>query len=121
MRPFMHAGGTVELAPTASPPLVGDVLLVRCGAEGERYVLHRLVREKGGELFIRGDAQEHCEGPFTQKDVLGRVVTYFSNERAYRFDSGFWHFLGQAWRACFPLSVRLLRLAVHLRGEVGVF
>ena len=115
MRPFMHVGDIVELSPIDSLPLVGDVLLVRCGSERERYVLHRLVRVEGRKLFIRGDAQEHCEGPFVRQDVLARVVKRHAKGRVRRFDSELWHFLGRAWLACFPLSVRLLRLAVPLR------
>ncbi len=117
MRPFMHAGDIVELEPIDSLPSVGDVLLVRCGSDPERYVLHRLVRVKGEKLFIRGDAQECCEGPFVQQDVLGRVAGSYSNGRVRRFESGLWHFLGLAWCVCFPLSAWLLRLAVQLKGS----
>lgn len=114
MRPFLHAGGIAELEPVDSAPLVGDVLLVRCGSEPGRYVLHRLVRVEGEKLFLRGDAQEYSDGPFAQKDVLGRVVEYCSKGRVYRLDSGLYRFLGRAWLLCFPLSVRLLRLAVNV-------
>ncbi|MDR3568145.1 MAG: S26 family signal peptidase [Syntrophobacteraceae bacterium] len=116
MRPFMQGGGIVELEPIGSKPLVGDVLLVRTGSGRDRYVLHRLVRVEGENLFIRGDAQERCEGPFARPEVLGRVVMYRLNGRIRRFDSGLWHLLGRAWIACFPLSVWLLRIAVTIRG-----
>jgi len=65
MRPFMHNGDVVELEPLDSLPARGDVVLVRCGSERERYVLHRVVRVESEKLFIRGDAQEYCEGPYT--------------------------------------------------------
>jgi hypothetical protein len=116
MRPFMHKGSVVVLEPLTSPPVPGDVLLVQCGAGSERYVLHRLVRVKGGQLFIRGDAQRHCEGPFSQGDVLGRVTEVHSNGRVRRFDAGPWHLAGRAWQACVPLSVWLLHLTVQLRA-----
>ncbi|MDR3554591.1 MAG: S26 family signal peptidase, partial [Syntrophobacteraceae bacterium] len=105
MRPFMHTGGVVELAPLASPLRVGDVVLVRCGPEHNRYVLHRLVRVKGDEIFVRGDAQNYCEGPFARENVLGRAVEYCWKGRAHRADSGLWRFLGRTWLACFPVSV----------------
>lgn len=118
MRPFIHHGDVVELEPLPSLPAVGDVVLVRCGAEGERYVLHRLVQAKGGKLFIRGDAQQYCEGPFTPGDVLGRVTKIYVHERVRRFDSGLWRLAARAWQLGVPLTVWLLRLYVRLRGEL---
>ena len=117
MLPFMHNGDMVELEPLDSLPAIGDVVLVRCGSDSERYVLHRLVGVKGEKLFIRGDAQEHCEGPFTQGDVLGRVTKSYSNGRVRRLDSGLWRFAGLAWHLFIPLSVWLLRLTIHFRGD----
>ncbi|MGD0399268.1 MAG: S24/S26 family peptidase [Syntrophobacteraceae bacterium] len=117
MRPFLHNGDVVELEPLDSLPVIGNVVLVRCGSDRERYVLHRLVRVKGEKLFIRGDAQTSCEGPFTQGDVLGRVTKCYSNGRTRRLDSGLWRFAGLAWHLCAPLSIWLLRLTVQLRGD----
>ena len=120
MRPFMHNGDVVEIEPLVSVPALGDVVLVRCGSDGERYVLHRVVRVRGEKLFIRGDAQDHCEGPFTREDVLGSVTKMYSNGRVRRFDAGLWRFAGMAWHLCFPLSVWLLRLAVRLQGDPSI-
>jgi signal peptidase I len=114
MRPFIQPGAAVELEPLKSMPEPGDVLLVQCGAE--RYVLHRLVRAEGGRLFIRGDAQLHCEGPFAQGDVLGRVAKVVSRGRVRRFDAGPWRLAGRTWHLCAPLSVWLFHLAVRLRS-----
>jgi signal peptidase I len=116
MRPFMHTGGIVELEPLGSPLRVGDVVLVRCGPEHNRYVLHRLVRVKGDEVFVRGDAQRYCEGPFAHQNVLGRVVEYGWKGRVHRADRGLWRFLGRTWLACFPVGVWFLRVSVYLRG-----
>jgi hypothetical protein len=118
MRPFLHNGDVVELEPLSSLPANGDVVLVRCGPTGNRFVLHRVVRTKEGRLYIRGDAQHCCEGPFSAGDVFGRVTKSYVNGRVRRFDSGLWRFAGLAWRLCFPLSVWSLGLAVRLRGEV---
>ena len=40
MRPFLHNGDVVELEPLDSLPVIGNVVLVRCGSDRERYVLH---------------------------------------------------------------------------------
>jgi hypothetical protein len=117
MRPFLHNGDVVEIEPLDSLPMMGDVVLVRCGSDDERYVLHRLVRVKGEKLFIRGDAQAYCEGPFTRGDVLGRVTKCYSNGRVRRLDSGLWRFAGLAWHLCVPLNVWLLRRTVQFRGD----
>ena len=117
MRPFLHSGDVVELEPLKSLPAVGDIVLVRRGSDGDRYVLHRLVLLEGEKLFIRGDAQDHCEGPFAPGDVLGRVTKSYANGRVRRFDSGLWRIAGLAWLFCVPVSVWLLRLAVRLRGD----
>jgi len=114
MRPFIHNGDVVELEPLNSQPAIGDVVLVRCGSEQDRYVLHRVVRVKRGKIFIRGDAQDHREGPFTQEDVFGRVTRSYSKGRIHRFDSGPYRLAGLAWLRCCPLSVWLLRVAVQL-------
>jgi signal peptidase I len=117
MLPFLHNGDIVELEPLKSLPARGDIVLVRCAPDRERYVLHRLVRVEGEKLFMRGDAQEHCEGPFAPGDVLGRVTKSYVNGRVRRFDSGLWRFAGLAWLLCVPVSVWLLRLAIRLRGD----
>ena len=120
MRPFMRGGDIVELERVDSPPLVGDVLLVRSGSAPERYVLHRVVRVEGGGFFIRGDAQTVSEGPFALEDVLGRVIRRHAKGRVHRFDSGFWHYLGRAWLLWFPLSSWSLRIALHPTMKRGL-
>ncbi|MHC1727797.1 MAG: S24/S26 family peptidase [Syntrophobacteraceae bacterium] len=117
MRPFIHDGEVVELEPLNSLPALGDVVLVRCGSGSRRYVLHRVVRVKGEKHFIRGDAQQYCEGPFVQEDVLGRVTRQHIGGHVRRLDSGPWHHAGRAWQLCAPLSVWLLHLAVRVRGD----
>jgi signal peptidase I len=117
MRPFLHNGDVVELEPLKSLPAKGDVVLVRGAPDRARYILHRLVRVEGEKLFIRGDAQEHCEGPFAPGDVLGRVTKSYVNGRVRRFDAGLWRLAGLAWLLCVPLSVWLLRIAVRLRED----
>ncbi len=116
MRPFLQGGGAVELEPLKSLPTRGDIVLVRCGAGSDRYVLHRVVRVRDDKFFIRGDAQPHCEGPFTREDILGVATTYEFNGRVRRLDSKLWRLIGLAWHRCHPLTVWLLRLTVHLRA-----
>jgi hypothetical protein len=111
MLPFIHDGDVVELEPVGSLPLFGHVVLARSRSEGERYVLHRVVSVRGDMLFLRGDAQKDCEGPFGQGDVLGKVSKNYYHGGLRRLDRGIWRFAALTWHRCVPLNVWLLDLA----------
>jgi len=114
---FIHKGDVVELESVDSLPVIGDLLLVQCGSERERYVLHRVVRVDGEMLFVGVDAQEVCDGPFTQVDVLGNVTKSYRNGRVRKIDRGIWSLAGLAWHPCIALNVWLLRLALQFRRD----
>lgn len=113
MLPFVRDGDVVELQPIHSLPRRGDIVLLRCSEE--RYVMHRVVRQEGDALFIRGDAQLRCEGPFASHDVLGRVSLSQRNGRTRALDRGAWRLAGCLWVACAPYGLLLLRLTARLR------
>ncbi len=113
MLPFIHDGDVVELEPAGSSPLFGHVVLVRCGSEPERYVLHRVVRVQGEIFFLRGDAQKACEGPFTRGDVLGRLSKSYGHGGVRRLDRGIWRFVALTWHRCVPLNIWLLEFALR--------
>jgi hypothetical protein len=116
MLPFLHDSDVVELEPAPAPRL-GDMVLVRAAAPGaaERYVLHRIVRmDRGAAFLTQGDAQPHCEGPFTRDAVLGRVTTVWRNGRARALDRGPWRLAGLVWARTSPLGLLLLQLALPL-------
>jgi signal peptidase I len=117
MLPFLRDNDVVELEP-ASVPRLGDMVLVQTAAPGaaERYVLHRVARMDGAAFFIRGDAQPHCEGPFTSDAVLGRVTTAWHNGRPRVLDRGVWRLAGLMWMRYVPFGLRLFWLAARLRG-----
>lgn len=114
MLPFLRDSDVVELEP-ATKSRLGDLVLVQTDSSGatERYVLHRIVRWVGGAAFlIRGDAQSHCEGPFTPDTVLGRVTTAWRNGRPRPLDRGLWRVAGLAWAWTSPLGLLLLQFAL---------
>jgi signal peptidase len=119
MFPFIRDGDVVELEPLHPLPVAGDLVLAQCasGPEGERYVLHRVVRVKGEAFFLRGDSQRDCEGPFTRGDVLGRVTRIYRNGRVHRLDHGIWRRVGLAWNRCAPLNLWLFQLTRQLRRK----
>ncbi|MFZ2447411.1 MAG: S24/S26 family peptidase [Syntrophobacteraceae bacterium] len=112
MFPFIRGGDAVELEPARLPPVAGDIVLARRASrpESERYVLHRIVRVKGGGFFLRGDSQKDCEGPFAREDILGRAILVFRKGRAHRLDRGIWRRAGHAWNRCAPLNLWLFQL-----------
>ena len=119
MVPFLRDSDVVELEPVPAPRLA-DMLLLQAATPGtaERYVLHRIVREDGRvAFFIRGDAQERWEGPFTRGDVLGKVVLSYRNGSPRVMDCGPWHLAGLVWAGYGPLGRWLLSLAVHARAK----
>jgi len=114
MLPFLRDGDVVELEPVRTLPMPGDIMLVR-GLQ-ERYVLHRVVRIEGDALFLRGDAQSGCEGPFTRRDVLAKVVMSYPNGRARALDRGVWRLAGLLWTRCSPVGLAVLQVALYIRG-----
>ena len=116
MLPFLRDSDVVELEPAPAPRL-GDMVLVQTNPPdaAECYVLHRIVRMDGGSaFFIRGDAQNYCDGPFTPDAMLGRVITVWRNGRARVLDRGPWRLAGLAWVWLSPLGFLLLQLAIPL-------
>ena len=73
MRPALHAGDTVVLAPVRSaPPRFGDVVLLRHPA-GLR--LHRLIwRPPGLRWRTKGDRAPFCDPALAHADLLATVV-----------------------------------------------
>jgi hypothetical protein len=113
MFPFIRSGDVVELEPLHRLPVLGDLLLAQCAPspQGERYVLHRVIRVHGEDFFLRGDAQKDCEGPFQRGDFLGRATLIYRHGRAHRLDRGLWRHLGLAWNRCAPLNLWFFQLA----------
>jgi hypothetical protein len=117
MLPFIHDGEVVEIEPIHSLPKMGDIVLLQCSED--RYVVHRVARLEDDTLFLRGDAQLHCEGPFTSDAVLGRVITAWHNDCPRALGRGVWRLAGLVWMRCTPFGLWLLRLAVRIRGIGG--
>lgn len=115
MAPFLHSNDVVELESGYALRL-GDIVLVHTepADNGERYVMHRIVQMDdgaGAEFFIRGDAQQHCEGPFTSDAVLARVSKTWHHGQIRNLASGPWRVAGLIWLRCNPFSFWLIRLA----------
>jgi hypothetical protein len=117
MRPFINSGDVVEFESIHSLPRFGDIVQVQYS--GKRCILHRVVRLDGRTFLLRGDALARNEGPFTRRDLLGRVVRTYRNGRARALDRGAWRFAGCVWVACAPYGLLLLRLTAGIRRIGG--
>jgi hypothetical protein len=117
MLPFIHDGDVVVLEPIHSLLRRGDVALLQYSEE--HYIMHRVVRTEGDALFIRGDAQLDCQGPFAPRDVVGRVSLSECNGRTRALDRGVWRFAGCAWIVCGPSGLMLQRLTAGFRRIGG--
>lgn len=113
MLPFIYDGETVELVPPRSSMMRGDIVLAQSAED--RYVLHRVVQIEGDVVYLRGDAQEHREGPLPRQAVLGRAVTASRNGRVRVLDRGGWHWAGLMWIRSGWFGLYLLQLALRLR------
>ena len=102
MVPFIHDNDTVELEPLCSLPRFGDIVLA-LGANGH-YVAHRVVQVKGEGIYLRGDAQTHCEGPLMFENILGKVIQSEHHGKIRCHTRGFWRILGQIWGSTHPVG-----------------
>lgn len=106
MLPFIYDSDVVELEPIHSLPTKGDIALVQCSED--RYVMHRVVRVEGETLFLRGDAQLHCEGPFTFQNISGKVTMSLHNGFARTHNRGIWRLAGLLW-------IRIYKVALYIK------
>jgi hypothetical protein len=86
MEPTVGDGAVVAIAAIERAPFrVGDVVLSR--ANGDRLVLHRLVRlEPGFHLSVCGDAPSARPDRIPRAALLGRAVGVVENGRVRRVD-----------------------------------
>ncbi len=95
MAPFIRDGDVITITPLAGRvPAVGEVVAFRRsgiqGAENERLIVHRLVRNTGNGCILLGDnqASRHPDGPIAKEHLLGVVSRIERQEKAVRFGLG---------------------------------
>lgn len=109
MRPLIRRGrDPVTIVPLQRPLRRGDVVLFTLG-DG-RYVVHRLWKIQGDRVQTLGD---HCANPepwFPREQVLGQVIRFSREGRAFRLDTPAARLFGRAWMAALPMRRCLMRL-----------
>lgn len=89
MKPLIRSGAVLRFSAVQSP-LVGDVVLARCG--NGALVAHRVVAMDERRIWTKGDACRTPDGPFARESIVGCAV-------------------GLEGRFRFPLRGRLQRFA----------
>lgn len=111
MRPYIEGDrDSVILAPIASAPRRGDILLARVvAADGRKvYVLHRLVRVEGEQYILQGDGNLSGEEACGREDIIARVSA-IENPRGGRKCMT----RGRIWYALRPWRKWLLKIYRH--------
>ena len=99
MSPFIREGRDRVVLRKAGSLSVGDVVLAPVGED--RYVLHRIWRIEGGDVFLRGDG-DWGEGERCELSAIAGKVTHILRG-GQRIDCG-----SLAWRIRTALWLRLL-------------
>ena len=117
MRPFIRHGEVVELAPAEGAVAFGDIVLAR--VPGGPYVIHRVIRVRGCDVWLRGDAQFRRQGPLPGEAVLGRVVTAGGQGRTRELARDGWRLAGRAWALTHPVGMTVRWVAGGLRRGIS--
>ncbi len=117
MLPWLRGGADdVILIPAGGRAWgVGDIVLIR--DPKDRFILHRVTRRHGGEIWLMGDAQSETEGPWAEERVeavVERVVHWGRDVDMSSFEA---RAFARIWRAVRPFRRRLLALAFAVRAR----
>ena len=63
---------------SASTYQIGDILLFD---DGERLIIHRLVRANACQFWTKGDNQRQVDAPIEAHHILGRATAVIRNKR----------------------------------------
>lgn len=76
MEPTLRSGQKLLVLKNANPR-IGDIVVVR-DRTGERKVVKRIAKVRGGHYFIKGDAGTYKERAVKREDIVGKVLFSYS-------------------------------------------
>lgn len=120
MRPLMEAGDNIVVAHASTPGLrLGDIVVYE--REGLCYA-HRLLRRGPGFLIAKGDATLHPDAPFTEEQLIGKVVAVEGKGRELAMDSLPWRLANRLVGAYFLALIAALggRRLAPLAGRTAL-
>jgi hypothetical protein len=94
MTPSICNNDVITISPLEEiPPFVGEVVAFR-HPHTDRLLIHRVVREKQGTFFIRGDSLRYTDSHIPGENILGVVTAVERQGRVLfwpdRFQHPFW-------------------------------
>ena len=78
MLPLIVEGKDSVILARPSLLCVGDIVLYK--RENGQYVLHRIVKMKGDNLFLCGDNQTDIEAGITTNDVIAKTIAVYKGD-----------------------------------------
>ena len=111
---FYNARDTVTLAPIKKIKRKGIYFYKR---EDGTYVLHRIIKIKGGEYFCVGDNQTYIEGPLKEDQFIAVVESFIRKGKKKSVKSLWFKVYSFVW--CFSVKARpkLLRFIWKITGR----
>lgn len=111
MSPFLVNGDAVELfAPVRKKPKRGSIILAYFN---RKYVLHRVVRQKGGRIWMAGDGNLGQVEELTEADVCAIAYRAFRGDHSWMCDTVMCRWLGVLWfglRPCRRIWNKILKI-----------
>lgn len=83
-----------------------DVVLYR---RGDRYILHRILKETKNGYVICGDHNRKREYDITKDQIIGRLTSFVRNGKEIRIDNVWYKLYTHVWCDLFPLRVLILK------------
>lgn len=117
MVPFIYNGDEIELIPVNEELNRCDIVLLE--KEPKKYILHRIVKIEGEEIFLRGDAQSKAEGPFDMQNAIGIAGISYRKLKRREHTRGFWRFAGKVWVRLFPVPLFAYLVYKSIRRFAG--
>ena len=111
MHPLLREGDLVRLSAPSGAWRPGDIILYQ-RLDGQ-YVLHRIIKARGGLLLCCGDHQA-CGEEIRQEQVLARAEARGRNGCWRELNSGLLRLCGRLWTALWPARGPLLALRRQL-------
>jgi hypothetical protein len=118
MLPLLKPHDTVWARPATDRALkLGDVVVLHPG-HGTSLVVHRLVAQRGDDIWLRGDNRSGEDGCFSSEQVIGVITRVERDGRSVWFGAGRLGVL-TAFAVRNGLVWRLNRLAARVRRKVA--
>ena len=114
MLPFIIGGQESVILQKPERPTVGDVVLA--WVNGDRYVVHRIIRIKGEAVMLMGDGNLVGTEQCSLGDIKARVTHVVDAKgKRHQIDTSWRRWAARLWRQLRP--VRRYLLAIYRRSR----